>query len=65
MPTVADGALLVRCSSRWGTSYTLAVPDIRLAEGVWVLGVHSKDSTPVRPAAILPVLVEGVAAAFG
>jgi hypothetical protein len=65
VPSVADGALLVRCSSPAGTGYTLALPDTRLDAGVWILGVQSKDSTPVRPAAILPVLLDGVTATFG
>jgi len=65
VPTVTDGALLTRCSSPAGTAYTLALPDTRLDGGVWVLSVNSKDSTPVRPAAVLPVLLDGVAATFG
>jgi hypothetical protein len=65
VPSVADGALLIRCSSPAGTAYTLALPDTRLDGGVWVLSVQSKDSAPVRPAAILPALVDGATAAFG
>jgi hypothetical protein len=65
LPSAADGALLVRCTSSGVSGYTLAVPDTRLDGGLWVLIVQSKDSTPVRPAEILPVLVDGVVAAFG
>jgi hypothetical protein len=36
----------------------------RLDGGLWILTAQSKDGTPVRPAETLPVLVEGVAAAF-
>jgi hypothetical protein len=32
---------------------------------LWTLIVQSMDNTPVRPADILPVLVDGVPAAFG
>jgi hypothetical protein len=71
VPPVADGALLVRCTwpgtdaSTATTTYTLVLPDTRLDGGLWILTAQSKDSTPVRPAEILPVLVAGVAAAFG
>ena len=65
VPSVADGALLVRCASPGFTVYTLAVPDTRLDGGLWILTAQSKDITPVRPAAIVPVLVDGVVAAFG
>jgi hypothetical protein len=65
LPSVRAGSLLVRCTSAGSTVWTLAVPDTRLAGGLWVLTAQSKDSTPVRPAAILPVLVDGVIAAFG
>ena len=65
VPAVAEGSLLVRCASSAGTGYTLVVPDRRLDDGLWVVSVQSKDSTPVRPAEILPVLVDGVVAAFG
>ena len=65
LPSVSAGSLLVRCTSAGSSVWTLAVPDTRLAGGLWVLTAQSKDSTPVRPAAILPVLVDGVIAAFG
>jgi hypothetical protein len=67
LPSVADGALLLRC---WSpdvstTTYQLVVPDARITGGLWVLGASVQDAAPVRPAAILPVLVDGVVAAFG
>ncbi|MCA0144999.1 hypothetical protein [Blastococcus sp. LR1] len=68
VPWVADGALLVRCSTfheTRDTSYTLVLPDTRLDDGIWILSVSSEDTTPVRPAEILPVLVDGVVATFG
>jgi hypothetical protein len=65
LPTVASGSLLVRCAGPDSTSWPLAVPDSRVDGGLWVLGVTSDDSAPVRPAAMLPVLVEGVVAEFG
>ena len=65
VPSVAPGTLLSRCASDGTTVYTLVLPDTRLDGGLWSLTVQSEDSTPVRPAAILPVLVDGVAATFG
>jgi hypothetical protein len=65
LPAVSAEALLVRCGSSGVTSYTLVLPDARLDGGIWILTVSSKDSTDIRPATILPVLVEGVVATFG
>jgi hypothetical protein len=66
LPAVSEGALLLRCDSSSWTTYTLVVPDTRLDGGLWVLTAQSKNViAPVRPAAILPVLVDGVVAAFG
>ena len=65
VPSVAAGTLLSRCASNGTTVYTLVLPDTRLDGALWSLTVQSKNSTPVRPAAILPVLVDGVAATFG
>lgn len=67
LPSVADGALLVRCASPdvATTTYTLAVPDTRVDGGLWMLSVTAKDAAPVRSATILPVLVDGAAEAFG
>jgi hypothetical protein len=65
LPTVSAEALLIRCSSPGLTTYTLALPDSRREGALWVLTAQSKDTTAVRPAAILPVLVEGTIAAFG
>jgi hypothetical protein len=65
VPSVAAGTLLSRCASDGTTVYTLVLPDTRLDGGLWSLTVQSRNSTPVRPAAILPVLVDGVAATFG
>jgi hypothetical protein len=67
LPSVSEGALILRCDVTHvaTTSYALAVPDARVDGGLWVLSVSVKDAAPVRPAAILPVLLEGVADAFG
>ncbi|TFV64854.1 UNVERIFIED_ORG: hypothetical protein E4P37_12375 [Bacillus sp. AZ43] len=64
LPAVAPGALLARCTGPGTTAYTLAVPDTRLDGGLWFLIASSKDATAVRPADVLPVLVDGVSAAF-
>ncbi|GAA3177035.1 hypothetical protein GCM10010531_33420 [Blastococcus jejuensis] len=65
LPSVAAGSLLVRCASPDSTSYALVVPDTRVDGGLWILSVSGDDAAAVRPAAILPVLVEGVVAEFG
>ena len=65
LTTVATGSLLVRCAGPGSTSYTLAVPDTRVAGALWVLSVSAEDAAAVRPSEILPVLAEGVLAEFG
>ena len=65
VPSSPGGAVLVRCAGLRTVSYTHVVPDTRLEDGLWVLTVTAKDSTAVRPAAIVPVLVGGVVAAYG
>jgi hypothetical protein len=65
LPSVAPGSLLARCAGPGTTGYTLAVPDIRVEGGLWVLGVTVEDAAAVRPATILPVLVDGVVSEFG
>jgi hypothetical protein len=65
VPSVAEGSLLVRCASPGSTVYHLVVPDTRVDGGLWVLIVSAVDAAAVRPATILPVLVEGVLAGFG
>jgi hypothetical protein len=67
LPSVSEGSLILRCDVTHvaTTSYTLAVPDSRVDGALWMLSVSVRDEAPVRPATILPVLVEGVAAAFG
>ena len=65
VPSIADGAVLARCEWQGITTYVLAVPDTRLEAGRWVLGVQTKPGAPVRAAQILPVLLDGVVAAFG
>jgi hypothetical protein len=65
LPSVAPGSLLARCAGPGSTSYALAVPDTRIDGGLWVLGVSAEDAVAVRPATILPVLVDGVVAEFG
>jgi hypothetical protein len=62
---VAPGSLLARCAGSGTTTYSLAVPDTRVDGGLWILTVDAKDAAPVRPSAILPVLLEGVVAEFG
>jgi hypothetical protein len=65
LPSVAPGSLLARCAGSGTTTYSLAVPDTRVDGGLWILTVDAKDAAPVRPSAILPVLLEGVVAEFG
>lgn len=65
VPSSPGGAVLVSCTGLRTVSYTHDVPDTRLEDGLWVLTVTAKDSTSVRPAAIVPVLVDGVVAAYG
>jgi hypothetical protein len=65
VPAVADGAVLGRCEWQGYATYVLAVPDTRLAEGLWILNVQTKAGAQVPPSAVLPALVDGVVAAFG
>jgi hypothetical protein len=64
-PAAVPGAVLVRCSTDTSTEYTLALPDTRLAGGLWTLVVSVKDRAAVPAPQVLPVLVEGVVHAFG
>ena len=65
VPTAAPGAVLIRCAPENSTEYTLALPDTRVPGGLWTLIVTVKDRAAVPGAEILPVLVDGVVAAFG
>lgn len=65
LPEVARGAVLVRCDAGPGTEYTLALPDSRLPGDMWTLVVNVKDRAAVPASQIMPVLIEGVVAAFG
>jgi hypothetical protein len=65
VPTAARGAILIRCATETSTGYTLALTDTRLPGGLWTLVVDVKDRAAVPASRVLPVLVEGAAAAFG
>jgi hypothetical protein len=64
-PAAAPGAVLVRCASLGSTEYTLALPDTRVPGGLWTLIVTVKDRAAVPGPQVLPVLIQGVTAAFG
>ena len=64
VPSVGEGAHLVRCEELDGITYALVLPDTRTA-GVWTL-IASARSDAARPATVvLRPLIEGAAAAFG
>jgi hypothetical protein len=65
VPAVADGAAMARCEWQGITVYALAVPDTRLADGRWILQVQTQADVPVPASAVVPVLIDGVVAAFG
>jgi hypothetical protein len=64
VPSVGEGAHLVRCEELDGISYALVLPDTRTA-GVWTL-IASARSDAAHPATdVLRPVIEGAAAAFG
>jgi hypothetical protein len=65
VPSVADDAVLARCTWQGMTTYVLAVPDTRLTQGLWVLQVQTKAGAAVPASEVVPALVDGVVAAFG
>jgi hypothetical protein len=64
VPSVGEGAYLVRCEELGGISYTLVLPDTRTA-GVWAL-MGSARSDAAHPAIdVFRPVIEGAVAAFG
>jgi hypothetical protein len=65
VPAVAPGGVLVRCAALGSTEYTLAVPDTRVAGGLWIVRVSTKDRAAVPAAQVFRTAVEGAVAAYG
>jgi hypothetical protein len=64
VPSVGEGASLVRCEELDGITYALVLPDTRTA-GVWTL-IASARSDAAHPATdVLRPVIEGVVDAFG
>jgi hypothetical protein len=65
VPGVAPGGVLVRCEALASTEYTLAVPDTRVAGGLWIVRVDVKDRAAVPAAQVFRTAVEGAVHAYG
>ena len=61
---VADGGVLIRCSSVDQASFQLALPDAR-GKGTWVLGATADQDGEVTAAEAFTALLDGVARNYG
>jgi hypothetical protein len=64
VPSVGEGAYLVRCEDLDGISYALVLPDTRTS-GVWTLTASARSDAGRPPTDVLRPVIEGSVAAFG
>jgi hypothetical protein len=64
VPSVGEGAYLVRCEELDGISYALVLPDTR-TPGVWVLSGMARSDAAHPATDVLRPVIEGAAASFG
>jgi hypothetical protein len=64
IPSVGQGAYLVRCEELDGISYALVLRDTR-TPGVWVLSGMARSDAAHRATDVLRPVIEGAVAAFG
>jgi hypothetical protein len=65
VPGVAPGAVLVRCQQPTDLEYSLALPDTRRRDGVWLLHATARTGAPHSAPEALDDLITAVRAVYG